>query len=160
MNVSVENCGRRGERQLDGLGNKLLVREYLTPLSLESELAREINRARAVLMRQAEARRLREQNEPIGFGLRSGSGESGAESAEERIAERSRSATPAAGPQTEARRRCGISRMLARDERAVCKVERVWSRGGKGRPAARGTKQNRALVTADHGHHSSFESTA
>jgi hypothetical protein len=48
----------RRERQLDGLGNKLLVREYLTPLSLESELAREINRARAVLMRQAEARRL------------------------------------------------------------------------------------------------------
>lgn len=39
--------------------------------------------------------------------------------------------------------------MLARDERAVCKAERAWSRGGQGRPAARAAEQNRALVTAE-----------
>jgi hypothetical protein len=33
---------------------------------------------------------------------------------------------------TEARRSCGTSRMLARDERAVCEVEQAWSKGGKG----------------------------
>ena len=43
---------------LDGLNNKMLVREYLTALPPESELAHEINRARAVLIRQAEVRRL------------------------------------------------------------------------------------------------------
>src|SRR4029077_11189945 len=43
---------------LDGLHNKMLVREYLTALPAESELAREVNRVRAVLVRQAEARRL------------------------------------------------------------------------------------------------------
>jgi predicted nuclease of restriction endonuclease-like (RecB) superfamily len=42
---------------LDGLNNKMLVREYLTALPPESELAHEINRARAVLVRQVEARR-------------------------------------------------------------------------------------------------------
>jgi predicted nuclease of restriction endonuclease-like (RecB) superfamily len=43
---------------LDGLHNKMLVREYLTALPPESELAREVNRARAVLVRQVEARRM------------------------------------------------------------------------------------------------------
>ena len=43
---------------LDGLHNKLLVREYLTALPPESELAREINRARAVLVRHVEMRRM------------------------------------------------------------------------------------------------------
>ena len=43
----------------------------------------------------------------FGFGLRSASGESGAEGGEKRLANRSRSATPAAEPQTEARRSCG-----------------------------------------------------
>ena len=42
-----------------------------------------------------------------GFGLWSASGDSGAEGGEGRIANRSRSATPAE-PQTEARRSCGI----------------------------------------------------
>jgi len=36
----------------------MLVREYITALPAESELAREINRARAALARQAEARRM------------------------------------------------------------------------------------------------------
>jgi hypothetical protein len=54
-----------------------------------------------------------------GFGLGSASGESGAEDGEERLAERRRSATPAAKPQTEARRKYGALRMAARDERAV-----------------------------------------
>ena len=48
-----------------------------------------------------------------GFGLRSASGESGVESGEERLAERSRSATPAAEPQTEARRYCGVLRLAS-----------------------------------------------
>jgi predicted nuclease of restriction endonuclease-like (RecB) superfamily len=43
---------------LDGLHNKMLVREYLTALPSESELAREVNRAREVLVRQVEARRM------------------------------------------------------------------------------------------------------
>ena len=47
------------------------------------------------------------------------------------------------------RRACGRSRMPARDERAVCGAERVRSSGRQGRPAARGAKHNRALVTAD-----------
>lgn len=70
-----------------------------------------------------------------------GERESGAESGEERLANRSRSATPAAEPQTEARRSGGTLRMPARDERAICGVERAWSRGGQGRPAARGAEQ-------------------
>ena len=41
---------------LDGLRNKLLIREYLTALPPDSELAREVNRAREVLVRQVEAR--------------------------------------------------------------------------------------------------------
>lgn len=36
-------------------------------------------------------------------------------------------------PETEARRSCGSLRMRARDERTVCAVERVRSRGGRGR---------------------------
>ena len=57
----------------------------------------------------------------------------------ERRRERSRSATPAAEPQTEARRSCGTLRMLARDERAICGVERASSRGirGDGQPVER-----------------------
>lgn len=42
---------------LDGLHNKMLVREYLTALPAESDLAREVNRARSVLVRQIESRR-------------------------------------------------------------------------------------------------------
>ena len=74
-----------------------------------------------------------------GFGLRSASGESGAESGEERLAERSQSATPAAEPQTEARRSLRPCTMQARDERAVCGVERASSRGrrGDGQPVER-----------------------
>ena len=45
----------------------------------------------------------------------------------------------AAEPQTEARRSCGTLRMLARDERAVCEVERASSRGDRddGQPVKR-----------------------
>jgi len=77
----------------------------------------------------------------LGFGLRSVSGESGAEGGEERLANRSRSATPAAEPQTKARRSCGTLRMLARDERAVCGVERAAVERDTGRRAARGAQQ-------------------
>src|SRR3989337_106814 len=55
-----------------------------------------------------------------GFDLRSANGECGAESGEKLLANRSRSTTPAAEPQTEAGRSCGTLRMLACDERAVC----------------------------------------
>lgn len=47
------------------------------------------------------------------FGLRLASGESGADGGEKRLANRSRSATPVAEPQTEARRFCGS---------AICKL--------------------------------------
>ena len=43
---------------LDGLNNKMLVREYLTALPAESQLALEIKRARAILVRQVEERHL------------------------------------------------------------------------------------------------------
>jgi predicted nuclease of restriction endonuclease-like (RecB) superfamily len=43
---------------LDGLHNKMLVREYLTTLPPEAQLAREVNRAREVLVRQVERRRI------------------------------------------------------------------------------------------------------
>ena len=58
------------------------------------------------------------------------------EGGEERLANRSRSATPAAEPQTEARRVCGTLRVPARDERTACEVERARSIGGQGRSAA------------------------
>jgi len=75
------------------------------------------------------------------FGLRSVSGESGAEGGEQRLAKRSRSATPAAEPQTEARRHCGILRMPARDERGFCEAEQARSRGKRGDRQACEAKQ-------------------
>ena len=48
------------------------------------------------------------------------------------LAERSRSATRAAEPQTEARRSCGQCEIAARDERACSVAERARSRGGQG----------------------------
>lgn len=42
---------------MDGLHNKMLVREYLTALPPESALASELNRVRNVLVRQARQRR-------------------------------------------------------------------------------------------------------
>lgn len=73
----------------------------------------------------------------MNLGLRSAVGEreSEVEGGEKRLAERSQSATPAAEPQTEARRACGNSANATRDERAICGVERAWSRGRQGRPA-------------------------
>ncbi len=43
---------------LDGLHNKMIVREYLTALPPESTLAKEVNRARTLLVREAELRRM------------------------------------------------------------------------------------------------------
>jgi len=71
-----------------------------------------------------------------GFGLWSAGGESGAEGGEQRLAKRSRSATPAAEPQTEARRHCGNSPMPARDERIFCEAEQARSKGETGRPSS------------------------
>ena len=42
---------------MDGLGSKMLVREYLTALPKESALAAELARTRDLLERQAELRR-------------------------------------------------------------------------------------------------------
>jgi len=75
------------------------------------------------------------------FGLRSVSGESGAEGGEQRLAKRSRSATPAAEPQTEARRHCGNSPMPARDERIFCEAEQARSQGKQGDRQACEAKQ-------------------
>jgi len=70
---------------------------------------------------------------------------------DQRIANRSRSATPVAEPQTEARRYCGPREIAARDERAGSVAERARSRGGQGRPAAREAGAESALVTAGEG---------
>ena len=79
--------------------NKMLVREYLTALPPELELAREVNRAFALAssLPCAKSRRVgwRGENKRPGFGLWSASGESGAEGGRRVLqAERSRSATP------------------------------------------------------------------
>ena len=82
------------------------------------------------------------------FRLRSVVGElgRGAEGGEKRLANRSRRATPAAAPQTEARRDCGHLRMLARDERAC---REAWqAKRGERSPVHR---PERALVTASQG---------
>jgi len=50
----------------------------------------------------------------LGFGLRSASGDSGVEGGEERLAEQSRSGTPAAEPQTEDRRSGVVKRGMGR----------------------------------------------
>ena len=60
-----------------------------------------------------------------GFGLRSASGEKLSGGAEQRVAERSQSAMPAAEPQTEARRSCGTMWIPARDERACRKARQA-----------------------------------
>jgi hypothetical protein len=57
---------------------------------------------------------------------------SAAENGEKRIAHRSRSATAACRPQTEARLSCGPRQIAARDERAICAAARAWSRGRRG----------------------------
>jgi len=46
---------------VEGLQNKMLVREYLTALPKESALVAEIARTREVLERQAESRRFSRQ---------------------------------------------------------------------------------------------------
>jgi predicted nuclease of restriction endonuclease-like (RecB) superfamily len=48
---------------MEGLGNKMLVREYLTALPKASELAAEVARTREMLERQAESRRLARRSE-------------------------------------------------------------------------------------------------
>jgi len=72
---------------------------------------------------------------------------SGAEGGVKRLTKRSRSATPAAEPQTEARRDCGGRRMQARDERAICGAERASAKGNRA-TGSPWSEANRALVTA------------
>ena len=48
---------------MEGLGNKMLLREYLTALPKASELAAEVARTRELLERHAESRRLGRQSE-------------------------------------------------------------------------------------------------
>ena len=48
---------------MEGLGNKMLLREYLTALPKASELAAEVARARELVEGQAESRRLAHQSE-------------------------------------------------------------------------------------------------
>jgi len=47
---------------MEDLGNKMLVREYLTALPKASELVAELARTRELLERQAESRRLARQS--------------------------------------------------------------------------------------------------
>lgn len=60
--VGIILCAKHGEAlaryALDGLHNKMLVREYLTALPKDSELAAELARTRDMLERRAELRRL------------------------------------------------------------------------------------------------------
>ena len=70
------------------------------------------------------------------------------EGGEERLVNRSRSATRAAEPETEVRRYCGPRENAARDERAGSVAERARSRGGQGRPGAHEAGAESALVTA------------
>ena len=68
----------------------------------------------------------------------SASGESGANGGMERIAKRSRSAPPAAEPQTEALRPCELPANADRDERTVCVGAKGRCREGDGdEPATR-----------------------
>jgi hypothetical protein len=62
--------------------------------------------------------------------------------------DRSRSATPAAEPQTEARRSCGIMRMAARDERTDLRSGTGVVEGETGPTGSPWSEANRALVTA------------
>ena len=80
----------------------------------------------------------------FGLWLRSAVGEreSGAESGEKRLAERSRSVTSAAEPQTEARRFCGIVTFLLVTSERFAKRNGRGRRGRKGRPSARAAKQS------------------
>ena len=79
---------------MEGLHNKMLVREYLTALPKESALAAEVGRTRELLEQQAESAPDGAQEDKIR--LRSAVGERGKWSGggEKRLAERSRSATP------------------------------------------------------------------
>jgi hypothetical protein len=54
---------------LDGLQNKLSVREHLTAIPAESDLAREVNRAREVLVIKSRHGGWRGENKQCGFGL-------------------------------------------------------------------------------------------
>lgn len=60
---------------------------------------------------------------------------------EKRLANRSRSATPRAEPQTEAAADAVTPTNVACDERTHCAAEWARSRGGKGRPEAREAEQ-------------------
>ena len=71
-----------------------------------------------------------------GFGLWSASGESGAEGGEQRLAERSRSATPPPGHRRKPAACCGNLPMPARDERIFCEAEQARSQGETGRPSS------------------------
>ncbi len=57
----------------------------------------------------------------------------------------------AAEPQTEARRCCGALEFPLVTSARFSEVEWAWSRGRRGRPAARGAEEKRALVTAAKG---------
>ena len=60
--VGIIPCAKQGEAlaryALDGLPNKMFVREYLTSLPKEMELAAEVARTREMLERRAELRRM------------------------------------------------------------------------------------------------------
>lgn len=78
---------------LDGLPNKMLVREYLTALPPESALAKEINRARRFSFARPSCAESLLKSNCYQASVCGRQEESGVEAGEERIANRSRSAT-------------------------------------------------------------------
>ena len=91
--------------------------------------------------------KLRSKTAQLCFGLRSASGESGAESGEKRLAESQPERNAAAEPQTEARRSCGTVRM------PLVTSAHFAKRNGRGREGDRADRQpvkrsKGALVTA------------
>ena len=107
-----------------------------------------VNAAFQISDKELESAANRQQTfNPFGFGLRSASRESGAEGGEERLANHSRSATPAAEPQKEARRFAADSGCQLVTSARICEVERASSKGNRA-TGSPWNEANRALVTA------------
>jgi hypothetical protein len=80
-----------------------------------------------------------------GFGLWSANGASGAEDGEQRLANRSRSATPVAAPQTEAGRLAALCGCPLGTSARICGVERASAKGNRA-TGSPWSEANRALV--------------
>jgi predicted nuclease of restriction endonuclease-like (RecB) superfamily len=121
---------------MEGLHNKMLVREYLTALPKESALAAEVGRTRELLERNAEQRRMARK---ITHRLRSAVGEREKWSGDGETASGTKSKrNAAAGRRRKPAAAAAISMPLVTSAR-ICVVERASSRGirGDGQPVER-----------------------